>query len=124
MNNHRPFTYCLTIILICFAAITEHDVRAQTSPARPPAIQTSLANPDFELGNVGQLPDGWISPTANIGYPAEVVEENPKTGKRAALVRSVAGAQIEARAFGNLMQTIDATQWRGHRVRFRAAVRM
>lgn len=124
MNNHRPSTYCLTIILICFATITEHDVRAQTSPARPPAIQTSLANPDFELGNVGQLPDGWISPTANIGYPAEVVEENPKTGKRSALVRSVPGAQIEARAFGNLMQAIDATQWRGHRVRFRAAVRM
>ncbi|HYJ87379.1 MAG TPA: S41 family peptidase [Pyrinomonadaceae bacterium] len=124
MKHHRPYTHCLTVVLICLAFITEPDVGAQTSPARPPAMQTSLANPDFELGNVGQLPDGWTSSTAKIGYPAEVVEENPKTGKRAALVRSVDGAQIEARAFGNLMQAIDATQFRGHRVRFRAAVRM
>ena len=124
MNNHRPFTNCLIVTLICFAAIAGHDVRAQTSPTLPPASQSSLANPDFELGTVGQLPDGWSAPTAKIGYPVEVVEENPKTGKRAALIRSVPTVQVDPRAFGNLMQAIDATQFRGHRVRFRAAVRM
>ncbi len=127
MNKlHRLFANCLTVILICLASITEHDLHAQTSPARAPAPQSAtLANPDFELGNVGQLPEGWISPTARIGYPAEVVEENPKTGKRAALLRSVpATTQAEQRVFGNLMQAIDATQLRGRRVRFRAAVRM
>jgi C-terminal processing protease CtpA/Prc len=45
---HKLFTYCLSVILICVAAITRHDIRAQSSPAPSPALQTSLANPDFE----------------------------------------------------------------------------
>ncbi len=122
-HHHKLFTLCLTVTLLCCAAITKHDISAQTGPPRP-APQSSLANPDFELGNVGQQPDGWIAPTAAMGYPVEVVDANPKTGKRAAMVRSMPGGEIDPRVFGNLMQTIDATQLRGRRVRFRAAVRI
>jgi C-terminal processing protease CtpA/Prc len=87
-------------------------------------MQAAPVNLDFEQGSVGQVPDGWVSPTNGAGYAAEVVEENVKTGKRAALLRSVGEEQGEAHPFGNLMQVIDATRWRGHRVRFRAAVRV
>jgi C-terminal processing protease CtpA/Prc len=89
-----------------------------------PAPNTSFLNPDFELGNVGQIPEGWHSPTSGGGYAAELIEENPKTGKRAALLRSIPATPDKAAPFGNLMQSVDATALRGRRVRFRAAVRI
>jgi len=126
MSKHflSSFAYCLSATLIILVVITRQDISAQSSPASGPGIQTSLVNPDFEQGAAGQAPEGWISPTVGVGYPVEVVEENPKNGKRAALLHSVKTSQSDARVFGNLMQIIDATRFRGRRVRFRAAVRM
>jgi len=96
---------------------------AQSSAARSETMQSAPANLDFEKGSTGQVPEGWIVPSMIAGYGAELTEENPKTGKRAALLKSVPGTKAEARSFGNLMQAIDATRYRGHRVRYRAAVR-
>lgn len=124
--NKQPlqfFTSFVTVLLI-FLMTVHQDIYTQQSPVPTRAIQTSLVNPDFEQGTLGQLPDGWASPTSSLGYAAELIEENPKVGKRAALLRSLPEAQIDRQAFGNLMQTIDATPFRGRGVRFRAAVRI
>lgn len=122
--NKRTLTFfsnCLSVILICLVAIPTQDSCAQSRPGRS-GPNPSLVNPDFEQGYVGQVPEGWHSPTTG-GYAVELIAENPKTGKRAAVVRSVAATQDKAAPFGNLMQSIDATAFRGRRVRFRAAVR-
>lgn len=126
MSNHTlsSLAYCLSVMLICLVVNNRQDISAQSKPAGSFTIPASLVNPDFELGNVDQTPEGWISPTSGVGYPAKVVEENPKTGKRSALLHSLPEAPMDARVFGNLMQMIDATRFRGRRVRFRAAVRM
>ncbi|MEK6282727.1 MAG: S41 family peptidase [Acidobacteriota bacterium] len=126
MNKHplQSFAHCLSIILLCLVPIPTQESSAQSSPGQTRALQTSLANPDFELGNLGQVPDGWISPTSGAGYAVELVEENPKSGKRAALIRNATNTQANAAPFGNLMQSIDATSLRARRVRFRTAVRI
>ncbi|HKO45547.1 MAG TPA: S41 family peptidase [Pyrinomonadaceae bacterium] len=115
------FAFLSSILLCLFVSTTQH-TRAQTSPARP-APNASLLNPDFEQGSPGQVPDGWRSPSNGAGYTAQLIEENPKTGKRAAVVRTVSGQPAKAAPFGNLMQSIDASSFRGRRVRLRAAVR-
>src|SRR5688572_13129737 len=108
--------------LLCLFVGATQDTRAQSSPARS-APNASLLNPDFEQGTPGQVPDGWRSPTSAAGYAVQLIEENPKTGKRAAVLRRVSSPPANAAPFGNLMQSIDATSLRGRRVRLRAAVR-
>ena len=110
----------LTTILICFLAASRQIVLAQASLFHSNTVQSRPVNLDFEQGRIGQLPEGWDSPTT--GYVAELIENQAKSGKRAALLRDVPGAGNSS-PFGNLMQAIDAATLRGHRVRFRAAVR-
>jgi hypothetical protein len=85
--------------------------------------QSSPANLGFELGEVGAVPQGWhaTSPRGaeNPGYAAKLTQDQAKEGKYCAELASEPGAS----GFGNLMQTFDATAYRGKRVRFRAAVR-
>ncbi len=84
------------------------------------AIGTAPANLDFESGTPGEVPPGWLSPTAGMGYTAALSVEAPKQGKQCVRVSGAPGAS----AFGNVMQRIDATPYRGKRVRLRAAVRV
>src|SRR5215475_8479472 len=109
----------LTAILICLLAAPRQVTLAQASLFHSNTVQPRPVNLDFELGAVGQIPEGWDSPT-KAGYAAELNEEHAKSGKRAALLRDVPGAGNSA-PFGILMQAIDAASLRGHRVRFRAA---
>jgi C-terminal processing protease CtpA/Prc len=108
---------------MCLLATPERDTFAQSGIVRSETVQQHPVNLDFEQGAVGQVPDGWASPT-KINYAAELTEEQPKSGKRAALLRSVPSATAAGSEFGNLMQAVDAAPFRGRRVRFRAAVRM
>lgn len=78
-------------------------------------------NLDFESGAPGEVPPGWIAPTKALGYPAVLSAESPKQGRQCA---RVGGRPQSADAFGNVMQTIDATAYRGKRVRLRGAVRV
>jgi C-terminal processing protease CtpA/Prc len=90
--------------------------------AAPNPTPTNL---DFEAGAPGVTPPGWMAPTAHLGYTTEITTDSPRQGKQA--VR-VSGAPKPSRpgtpAFGNVMQAIDATPFRGKRVRFRGAVRV
>lgn len=119
----RLFVYLLGAILTCLLAAPAQDASAQSSPVRSGTVNPRPLNLDFEEGAVGQVPVGWDSPT-RPNYPAELTEGQSKSGKRAALLSSAAGAAGGGNEFGNIMQAIDATPFRGRRVRFRAAVRM
>ncbi len=122
--TRRLFVCVLGVALTaCLLAAASPDAVAQSGPVRPETAQTLPVNPDFEQGSLGQVPEGWLSPTTN-GYKAELTEEQPKSGRRAALLSSVPGAAGTVAPFGNLMQVIDAAPVRGRRVRFRAAVRV
>jgi C-terminal processing protease CtpA/Prc len=121
--SSRFFTRRLCVSLFCISLLSQTSVPAQSSPVRTLTILPSPINLDFEQGNIGKVPDGWIAPPMIVGYSAEISEEKPKAGKRAALLRSSDVSEAASGEFGNLMQAIDGARFRGHRVRFRAAVR-
>jgi len=110
---------CLTMSLVC--VIGAPNARAQSSPVNSQTVQPHPVNLDFEQGTRGQVPDAWLLTTINYG--AELMAEQPKSGKYAAVLHSKEGASSGS-SFGNLMQAIDATPFRGRRVRFRASVRV
>ena len=89
--------------------------------ALPAALaQSGPQNLDFEEGQVDQLPPGWFVPTT--GYTGMVVEGRVRQGQRCARLSS--DQSDDQAPFGNLMQTIDATPYRGKRLRLKAAVRV
>ena len=83
-------------------------------------------NLNFESGSPGEVPPGWVSPTVRLGYKAELSTDRPKEGKQCVHLSGspVAPPEPGRRPFGNVMQTIDATPYRGKTVRFRGAVRV
>lgn len=84
---------------------------------------TPLANPGFEEGAAGAEPPGWKIPTAaREGCAIAVSEENAKSGKRCVSIGRAGGA--DAAGFCNLMQSLAADDFRGKRVKLRAAVRV
>ena len=89
-------------------------IRAQQGPP---------ANLDFETGTAGQLPPGWILsvPEPPPGISARIVADERQQGTQAAVLTREASAGPNASL--NLLQIIDATPYRGRRVRFRMAVR-
>lgn len=78
-----------------------------------------LENPKLEEGEAGKAPPGWHF---NSRGEAECTldTEAPFEGKSSALVDASA---LAGRGMSNIMQSLDATPWRGKRVRFRAAVK-
>src|SRR6185503_2837294 len=100
------------LLLLLLAALSSFAAR---TPNEAPV------NLDFESGMPGEVPPGWFAPTTTLGYPAVLSAENPKQGRQCA---RVSGRPESADAFGNVMQTIDATAYRGKRVRLRGAVRV
>src|SRR5205814_2150270 len=93
--------------------------------ARGNDLPKTVQNPGFEDGRPGEAPPGWLVPLAcaNAGYSAKVIEEKPHDGKRCALLQHSKAKQSAAAAFGNLLQTVDAAQYRGKHIRYQAAVR-
>ena len=86
--------------------------------------QSGPVNLGFESGEAGALPEGWKATTprgdaTTTGYTAKLTRDQAKQGSYCAELASEAGAS----GFGNLMQSFEATAYRGKRVRFRAAVR-
>lgn len=84
--------------------------------------QGGLTNGNFESGSPGQSPAGWFVPplVTDAGYTVQNTTENPKEGKQCVVISA---ASLKGNGFGNMMQSVDATPYRGKRVRFRAAVR-
>ncbi len=74
-----------------------------------------VVNPSFDDGEVGSVPTGWILPevAAAEGYRAE------RTRVGTVILR----AQGPTRTFATLSQAVDATPYRGKRIRLRGRVR-
>lgn len=91
---------------------------AAPAPAVPP-----VRNADFEAGQPGQPPPGWAlrEVAAAQGFTAQLADRDPAGGRLALEL-----ARPEARTFGQyatVSQLVPATELRGKRVRFSAAVR-
>src|SRR5436190_3990268 len=117
----RHITLFLGFVASCSLATFHQPTLAQQSPVKSQSVQSRPVNLDFEQGTVGQVPDGWDCPS-KVSYAAELTEERPESGKRAAVLHSVSTTTAGS-DFGNLMQAIDATPFRGHRISFKAFVR-
>ncbi len=89
-----------------------------------PPVPIAMVTPDladgFEADAVGTVPQGWFVPEAvrQAGTIVEITELDPAEGRRCVRILK-RGTTL----FGNLMQSFDATPYRGMRVRFRASVR-
>ena len=108
--------WLLTVVLLSAAAVP-----VPVAPASPAG--RALQNPDFESGDVGQVPVGWTvssSPGA-ADYRALISTKRPRSGARSALL---SGARDDAVAHGELSQSFSVAAHRGHVVRLRAAVRV
>lgn len=81
----------------------------------------SPQNLGFEVGSRGEVPNGWFKPTGQDGYTAKLTDQNPKSGALCAVIEFA--GQGQPSGFGNLMQAVDATPYRGKLIRFKAAVR-
>lgn len=84
----------------------------------------SPANLDFERGPVGATPEDWIawSKLRRLGYEVVTSAEHPYDGNRSARIRRDPG-QHYGEASGSVLQRIDASPYRGRRIRLRAAAR-
>jgi erythromycin esterase len=92
---------------------------------RPGAHQLSTpVNLDFESGEPGKPPTFWLVPkqTPDFDFSVTTSENNPHTGKLCAVISRIPGKHY-GEMYGSLSQQIDATFYRGKRVRLRAAIR-
>lgn len=99
---------------------------AQTpaSPAPPPPPQPAPVNLSFERGEIGQVPDDWTFSRRAVqsGYAAALADDKAQGCDRCVrLSQERPGGN--AWSSGDLVQQVDATPWRGKRVRVSAAVR-
>jgi hypothetical protein len=91
--------------------------------AQEPGAPAAPRNLGLEEGELGKAPSHWFIPPPCLEdkYVLALSEDKPFAGKRCAVLSRTATSKSEA--FGTLMQFIDATKYRGKRVRFKAAVR-
>jgi hypothetical protein len=74
-----------------------------------------VQNGGFEQGEAGSLPTGWFAPSAQrAGFTASMSVEMPHRGKACMEIRR---GKPGRQPLSIVRQTIDATQFRGHRVR-------
>lgn len=87
-------------------------------------VATDPSNLDFEDSSVGEPPAEWViwSKLRRFGFEVVATDDRPYAGDRAAVVRRAPGGEV-GEASGSLIQRIDATPYRGKRIRLRAAAR-
>lgn len=106
-RGHTVFTLFFLCLLHAGAAIGQVE------------YPTKLKNGDFEEGQVDASPPGWFAPTrATHAYLSRL---EPAHGEKCAIL--MRDGSPEGGRFGNLMQVLDATTYRGKRVRFSAQVK-
>lgn len=86
--------------------------------------QAPIANPGFELADANGIPNGWSFPPvlAKAGFAVGVADQACHSGMRCAVLTGTPNAPPNM--FGNLMQTLPASGYIGHRVRLRASIRV
>ena len=73
-----------------------------------PGQNAKLINPDFEQGEPGQIPGGWLIPRVLLeqGFSAVITANEPQSGKYCAEIIWPTDGTPSA-PFANLMQSID-----------------
>ncbi len=106
---------CCTVSALVVSRVAGQDAPKPSEPAKP-------KNLGLEEGDLGGVPTDWIFPDVceKGGYKLALSDDKPFAGKRCAVLSRKEGS---GEAFGNILQMVDATGYRGKRVRFRAAVR-
>ena len=108
--------------VLAFLALLLPTGCAQDELPDDPPMREALTNLDVEQGGLGSAPDGWFLSrwSRERGYRIELTGDDPYSGRRAVLVD---GRNARAEGLGTLLQWVDATPYRGKRVRFSAALR-
>jgi len=102
---------------------------AMTAAASLAAVEPStvtLRNPGFEPGEAGAPPPGWLFPPAvsDAGFRFEASADAPASGPTSGrLWREAVPGGTSAMSQGTVLQPLDLTALRGHRVRFSAMLR-
>jgi hypothetical protein len=125
---------CIGILLSCpaLSQIPPAETPLYPAGAHPSkALPTGPRNLDFHEGTEGGLPAGWFVPRKLLvaGYGAELSQTGCKTSVCAIIITPPAQARQtkqdqQEELFGNLMQTFDASAYRGKRVHFHSALRL
>ena len=78
---------------------------------------------DFEAWGTGTQPLGWSAPGPTSGYQGAVSDEQPFAGKHCYRIACPSPEALPVGGFGAFSRGLDATLYRGYRVRFTGAVR-
>jgi hypothetical protein len=109
--------FCLTALVGC---------SSDTQAVKLDQVQTGPYNLGFEENSLDGRTTGknWFGPLKEYvpHYEIKIGSEGPYEGKQYAIIYST--GKPDGREFGNIMQSIDATPYRGKTIRFRAAVRI
>jgi erythromycin esterase len=83
------------------------------------------ANLDFEEGEAGKAPTGWLALPAmsRFGFEFTLSEERPASGKRCAMISRSADRRY-GETFGGFLQRIDGAAYRGKRIKLRVMARV
>ena len=103
------------VSFVCFSVV----MSCAISIAQEPEDDILTIDLGFEDGKTGKLPAKWIVPTQ--GWKGELWDQDATSGKRSAKLSLPAESDAP---FGNLMQTVDATEYRGRHVRLSAKIRV
>ncbi len=103
------FISSFVVTLLC--GILVSDILAQS---------TEPQNLDFEDELVSLGMAGWFAPPSIKDYQVKLTSHNPHSGKQCVEVSSL---RSEPNGFGNVMQYIDATPYRGKKITYKAYVR-
>ena len=114
----------------CIALSTAAAVVLALEAASAQVPVVPVANPSFEDGQPGEPPASWggsitasvAAETAPSTYRSVLDVESPREGKASARLERVEPLGTGAE-FGTVAQALDAAPYRGHRVKFTAAVR-
>lgn len=105
----------------------------QTTAARPnpggrrprPRTLTTPENLDFENSDPGLIPKGWRANKYrldNFDFAVETSNEQPQGGRRCVKISRMKGKHY-GETYGSLSQRLDATPYRGKKIKLQAAVR-
>jgi hypothetical protein len=106
--------------LLFVAETTAAHGRMTRATALQPPPDPKALNLAFDEGKPGEPPPGWKNNSLAAGYRALVITEGCVSG---ACVKVSRDAEQTRDGFGVLMQRVDATPFRGKKIRFRARIR-
>ncbi len=107
-------------VVLFVAETTAAHGRVTRSAAHMPPPDPKALNLAFNEGTPGQPPPGWKNSSAAAGYRAVVTVDACASGSCVKVSRD---GERTREGFGVLMQRVDATPFRGRKVRFRAKLR-